>query len=359
MTDIVFIGEAWGEYEQRFQTPFVGPAGQELARMLSQAGFGNEPLPYNYVSSVRMIPYWERCNFTFLNVFNERPAKNNVEKFYARPADNVPLDKKLPPRRFGTTTSYVRQEYAYHVYDLHEKLAELKPNCIVALGNTALWALRLTPAIGKLRGSIIESKWGKVVPTFHPAAVLRNWANRTIAVLDLNKARREAKKKGVQLLERIIWTEPTLDDLYLWWEEHGSKAEELAVDIETVRRVQVAEIGFASSPTMALHIPFVYKDGNEYISYWPDAETEAKAWDFVEMVFRSDVPKLGQNVCQYDSYFMAKALGIPLLNIKNDTMTMAHCWQPELEKSLGFLGSIFLTEREWKSIRTHTDKEDF
>jgi hypothetical protein len=56
---------------------------------------------------------------------------------------------------------------------------------------------------------------------------------------------------------------------------------------------------------------------------------------------------------------MAKTLGIPLLNITNDTMTMAHCWQPELEKSLGFLGSIFLTEREWKSIRTHTDKEDF
>ena len=359
MTDVVFIGEAWGEYEQRFQTPFVGPAGQELARMLSQAGFGNEPLPYNFVSSTRMVPYWGRHGFTFLNTFNERPEKNNIEKFYARAAEKVPIERKLPPRRFGTSTYYCRQEYAYHVFELRERLKELKPNVIVALGNTALWALHLTPAIGKLRGSVIESKYGKVIPTYHPAAVLRNWAQRTIAVLDLNKARRESRKQGVQLLERIIWTEPTLDDLYLWWEEHGSKAEELAVDIETVRRIQVAEIGFASSPTMALHIPFVYKDGNQYISYWKTAEEECKAWDFVEMVFRSSVPKMGQNVCQYDAYFMAKAMGIPLLGIRNDTMTMAHCWQPELEKSLGFLGSIFLTEREWKSIRTHTDKENF
>lgn len=358
MTSIVIIGDAWGEEEARFQSPFVGPAGQELARMLSQAGFGNELLPYNYVSSFRMITYWKKTNFVFLNVFNERPNKS-VENFYGRQTDQVPLDKKLPPRKFGTSNYYLRKEYSYHIQDLHEQLTLLKPNAIIALGNTALWALQLMPAISKLRGNIIESKWGKVIPTHHPTMVLRNWSNRTIAVLDLNKARRESKFPGVKLLERLIWTEPAIDDLYRWWDEHGSKASELAVDIETVRRTQVAEIGFASSPTMALHIPFVYKDQGQYISYWETPELETKAWDFVDMVFRSSVPKIGQNVCQYDAYFMGKALGIPLLNIANDTMTMAHCWQPELEKSLGFLGSIFLTEREWKSIRTHTDKEDF
>lgn len=77
------------------------------------------------------------------------------------------------------------------------------------------------------------------------------------------------------------------------------------------------------------------------------------------MVCRSNIPKIGQNVLQYDSYFMAKALGIPILNITEDTMTMAHCWQPELEKNLGFLGSLFLEERAWKHIRSHSDKEDF
>lgn len=356
--NIVFVGEAWGENEARFQFPFIGPAGQELSRMLAQAGYGNEALPYNFTSSTRMMAYWERTGFKFLNVFNDRPQGNNVELFYARLSDKVPVDRKLPRRSFGTSNYYIREEHAYHVYELHEQLASLKPNVIVALGNTALWALRLPATISKLRGTVIESKWGKVIPTYHPAAILRNWSNRTIAVLDLYKALRESKRAGVQTLERIIWTEPTLDDLYGWWDEYGSKTNLLAIDIETVKKTQVAEIGIASSPTMALHIPFVYKENNQYVSWWPDTATETKAWDFVDMVCRSSVPKIGQNVLQYDAYFMAKALGIPILNIIEDTMTMAHCWQPELEKSLGFLGSLFLTEKEWKSIRTHTDKGD-
>ena len=358
MTDIVFIGESWGESESRFQTPFIGTAGQEFSRMLAQAGYGNEALSYNFTSSTRMMNYWGRTDFNLLNVFNERAPQNNVENFYAKPVDKTPINRKLPRRKFGTSTYYLREEYVHHVETLHADLERLKPNVIVALGNTALWALGLSPSISKLRGNVIASKWGKVIPTHHPAAVVRAWSNRTIAVLDLHKALRESKSPDISAPERIIWTEPTLKDCYKWWDEHGSKCELLAIDIETLMKVQVAEIGIASSPTMALHIPFVYKEDGKYISWWKTAKEEEAAWDFVEMVCRSSVPKIGQNVLQYDAYFMAKALGIPILNITEDTMTMSHCWQPELEKSLGFLGSLFLTEREWKSIRTHTDKGD-
>lgn len=358
MTSIVFVGESWGEQEARFQTPFIGSAGQELSRMLAQAGYGNEALPYNFTSSTRMMGYWDRTDFTLLNVFNEQPKGNNAENFYAKLQDKVPVNRKLPRRKFGTSTHYLRDEYSHHVATLHEQLAILKPNVIVALGNTALWALSLPPSISKLRGSVVSSKWGKVIPTYHPAMVVRQWSNRTVAVLDLHKALRESKSPTISSPERIIWTEPTIPDLYKWWKDYGSKTSMLAVDIETVKKIQVAEFGIASSPTMALHIPFVYKEGGQYISWWKTAEEEMAAWDFVEMVCRSDVPKIGQNVLQYDSYFMGKALGIPLLNVAQDTMTLAHCWQPELEKSLGFLGSLFLTEREWKSIRTHTDKGD-
>lgn len=358
MPNIVFIGEAWGENEARFQTPFIGVAGQELSRMLAQAGYGNPLLPYNFTSATRMISYWDNTSFTLLNVFNERPAANNVELFYAKLQDKVPVNRKLPRRRFGTSNHYLREEYVHHVETLHKELDRLKPNIIIALGNTALWALSLTPSISKLRGNILASNWGKVIPTYHPAAVVRNWSNRTIAVLDLHKALRESKSPDISAPERIIWAEPTIDDLYKWWEDYGSKTELLAIDIETLKKIQVAEIGIASSATMALHIPFVYKENNQYISWWKTVAEEIAAWDFVEMVCRSSVPKIGQNVLQYDAYFMAKALGIPILNITKDTMTLSHCWQPELEKSLGFLGSLFLTEREWKSIRTHTDKGD-
>lgn len=358
MIPFILIGEAWGEEEARFQTPFIGKAGQELSRMLAQAGFGNEALPYNFTSSTRMMFYWERHSFPLTNVFDERPAGNNVELFYAGPLDAVEVDRKLPVRRIGTSNYYVRAEYAHHVYRLHEQLRELKPNVIIALGNTALWALGLPAVISKMRGSILESKFGKVVPTYHPAAVLRNWSNRTLAVLDLNKARRESAFPAIRTRRRIIWTEPTVADLYEWWEKYGKDSKLLAFDIETVRKAQISEVGIAASPEIALHIPFVYKNENKWISYWPDTETEVQAWNFIDMVCRSSVPKIGQNVLQYDAYWMIKAMGMPLLNIREDTMTLSHAWQPELQKSLGFLGSLFLQEREWKSIRKNTDKGD-
>jgi hypothetical protein len=181
-----------------------------------------------------------------------------------------------------------------------------------------------------------------------------------LAVLDLAKALRESAKPGAGLMDREIWTEPTIDDLYKWWFDHGSKASMLAVDIETVKQKQISEIGFASNPTHALHIPFVYQEGGVWKSWWTTALEELKALDFVRMVCESSVPKIGQNLCQYDAYWLAKEWGIVLHNITADTMTLAHCWQPELDKNLGFLGSLFLSEREWKSIRSHSDvrKED-
>ena len=74
------------------------------------------------------------------------------------------------------------------------------------------------------------------------------------------------------------------------------------------------------------------------------------------MALESDVPKIGQNCVQYDSYWLLKEMNIAVKNIKHDCMTMSHCWALELEKSLRFLGSIFLNEREWKNIRTDTVK---
>ena len=185
----------------------------------------------------RSINYWSNYNFTLLNVFNERAPQNNVELFYAKLQDKVPLNRKLPRRKFGTSNHYLREEYVHHIEALHKKLEQLKPNVIVALGNTALWALGLTPSIAKLRGNVIASKWGKVIPTHHPGAVIRAWSNRTIAVLDLHKALRESKSPAISAPERIIWTEPTIEDLYKWWEDYGSKAELLAIDIETLKKI--------------------------------------------------------------------------------------------------------------------------
>jgi hypothetical protein len=309
---------------------------------------------------------WSQFPYPRLNVFNCRPpdseGKNRVETFYARLSENQKISRQFPSRRFGSANCFVKAEYAPHIEQLHTALKELKPNLIIALGATAMWALGLPSQISKFRGAVVQTPYGKCLPIYHPAAVLRNWSLRTVAVLDFFKARREMEFPEIRTVERFIWTEPCIDDLYDWWDQHGSKAQMLAVDIETLRKTQISEVGFAADSTHALHIPFVIElrsnNRKHYQQHWFNTKEETKAWQFVKMVCESDIPKIGQNVVQYDTYWLLKELGIQIRNITHDTMTLAHCWQPELEKNLGFLGSVFLDERSWKSIRHDVGKEN-
>jgi len=358
MTKCVFIGEAYGAEEAKYEIPFVGAAGQELCRMLAQAGFAIEPPPYKYCSAMSMITRWSTFPHPLLNVFNARPGKesNNIELFYARPRDNIEVDRSYGGRRFGTSTYYLRADNAHHVSRLHDTLQKLQPNLIVALGATACWSLGLGAGIGKLRGFVHETKWGKVLPIYHPSAVIRNWSLRAITLMDLAKARREMEFPGFRLLDREIWTEPTIPDLWQWWDQHGKHSKLLAVDIETLKRQQISEVGFASDPTHALHIPFCWKDGRTFKQWWPDSETELEAWKFVRHVCDSSIPKVFQNG-SFDSYWLAHSMSIPVRNWTQDTMQACHAWQPEMGKSLYDLGALFLNEKDWKSIRKESNKD--
>ncbi len=221
-----------------------------------------------------------------------------------------------------------------------------------------MWSLGLPTTISKIRGNVTSSSFGKVLACYHPSSVLRNWSQRIVTILDLHKALRESESPVISTLPREIWTRPGIEDCYKWWELFGSKAELLAFDIETILNRQISEISFASDSTHALHIPFFYKENKQYVNWWPDAKTELQAWKFVKMVLESNVPKIGQNCVIYDSYWLIKEMRIRVKNITHDTMQLSHCWALELEKSLRFLGSIFLNERDWKSIRTDTVKQN-
>lgn len=352
-TKFVIVGEAWGRQEAALQHAFVGAAGCELFRMLNTAGYPVPFLPYTFNSPVRMLRLWENSGITLLNVFSEHPPENNIEFFYTREPSPA-----FAPRRFDNRIHYVKPEYEFHIKLLHETLYKLKPNIVIALGNTALWALGLPTTISKLRGNVIESPFGKVLPTYHPSSVLRNWSQRIIAILDLHKALRESESPTISTLPREIWTRPDIEDCYRWWELYGSKTELLAFDIETVLNKQISEISFASDSTHALHVPFFYKENKCYVNWWPDATTEFAAWKFVKMVLESEVPKIGQNCVQYDTFWLLKEMNIAVKNIQHDTMQLSHAWALELEKSLGFLGSIFLDERSWKGIRHETNKQN-
>ncbi len=360
MSKLVILGDYWGETEAQYETSFVGHAGAELWRMLSEAGYPCSYLPYNFVSSYRMTQLWRSFPHTVLSVFNCRPpdpeGKDQMEFFYAKLTDGIPVDKTVPRRRIGTSYYYLREQFSSYLQALHKRLEEEKPNLIIALGATACWALGLSTSIGKIRGTIHETPYGKVIPTYHPISIIRNWSNRTVSLLDLFKARKEMGSREITRVAREIWAEPTIPDLWKWWDTYGTTSSLLAFDIETEKMQQISEVGFASDAYHALHIPFLVKEGKVYRSYWKTLEEEMKAWKFVRHVMTSQVYKIAQNG-KYDSYWLVKELGFPVTNWAHDTMVKAHCWQPELTKSLQFLGSIFLNERDWKSIRHNVGKD--
>lgn len=322
---IALVAESWGQQEELTKQPLIGTTGQELNRMLLEAGI-------------------ERAQCFASNVLALRPTDNKLEylcmnktgvggKGYTRPALN--MGKYLEPRFFP------------EIDRLKFELEEVRPNLVVALGALATWALLNSPKIGTIRGTTSESTLVsglKVLGTYHPSAVYRNWSLRPIVVADLMKAKREAEYPEVRRPQRFILVRPSIPEMYQWWEQHGKGTKYLSVDIETTKG-QIRNIGFASSRSHAINIPFIVNDR----SYWPTVNGEWAAWKFVQMVLDSPAIKLGQNFL-YDLQYLIK-LGLHVRNYREDTMLLHHALYPEMQKGLGFLGSIYSSEPAWKLLR--------
>ena len=127
--DLVFIGEAPGRDEDLKGEPFVGRSGQLLDRLVAEEmGLA-------------------RDSFYVMNTVKCRP-----------PGNRDPLPAELDACR----PWFDRQ------------LALLQPKVIVTLGNFATKHLLETKeGITKLRGRAYPYRGGTLIPTFHPAAVLR------------------------------------------------------------------------------------------------------------------------------------------------------------------------------------------
>jgi uracil-DNA glycosylase family 4 len=127
--DLVFVGEAPGREEDLQGEPFVGKSGKLLDKLvLEEIGL-------------------ERDRFYVMNTIMCRPPGNRDPRPEEIAACNPWFDKKL---------------------------SMLQPKVIVTLGNFATkLLLDTTDGITKLRGRSYPYRGAVLVPTFHPAAVLR------------------------------------------------------------------------------------------------------------------------------------------------------------------------------------------
>ncbi len=138
--DLVFVGEAPGEAEDRRGEPFVGPSGQLLTRIIEAMGLKREEV---YI----------------LNIVKCRPPKNR---------DPNP-DELAACRPF-----------------LQAQLDCLQPRVVCALGRFAAQALLQTDeSISRLRGRFHKLGEIPVMPTYHPAYLLRNPHEKRVVWQDM------------------------------------------------------------------------------------------------------------------------------------------------------------------------------
>jgi DNA polymerase I-like protein with 3'-5' exonuclease and polymerase domains len=132
-----------------------------------------------------------------------------------------------------------------------------------------------------------------------------------------------------------------------------SEARLLAPDIETLNG-QIRCIGFARSAEDVLVVPFVARLSGG--SYWGDEGDELRAWACVRALLESEIPKVGQNFL-FDLTYLSR-VGIRPRNCLHDTMLLHHVLFPEMQKGLGFLGSVYTNESAWKLMRRHKGEEE-
>lgn len=370
--NLLLVGEAWGEKEDLLHQPFAGESGKELFRMMGEAW--PEAIQWDsYVETQRLLNYgdtWVRprnlwaqdIRVGMTNVLAFRPPGNKIEHLCVGKKD-LPDPDNYPWPAIERAL-YLKPEYLPEIGRLWAEIETTRPNLIVALGNKACWALCQAINIGSIRGSITSSlppsEWPyppiKLLPTYHPAGVLRNWSWRVIVVADLIKAWREAQFSEIKRPKRRVLISPTIEECEAWQSETlAGNYEVLTPDIETAGG-QIKCIGFARSPAESLVVPFF---DDLWQSYWPDLATEWRAWQVVRVLLESPIPKLFQNGL-YDLQYLIR-LGFKPRNCLHDTMLLHHSLYPELLKGLGFLGSIYTNEQSWKLMRRKrpdTEKRD-
>ena len=142
--DLMFVGEAPGRDEDLQGIPFVGRAGQLLTKIIESIGLSRDEV---YI----------------VNVIKCRPPDNR------NPA----------PDEVRTCEPF-----------LFAQVDAIGPRVIVALGSfAARTLLRTDDAISKMRGRVYDYRGAQLIPTFHPAFLLRSPDRKRDVWEDMKKVR--------------------------------------------------------------------------------------------------------------------------------------------------------------------------
>jgi DNA polymerase len=330
----VLLGEAPGEDEDKAGVPFVGASGRLLKRDLMPSA-GLDPSDWH-----------------MLNVFTSRPPNNDLKLWTANKTELKKLGQV--PQGDPLNKRFLLAEHRHHLAELDARLRQLAPDLILCLGGTALWAISGDGAIGTHRGTFFRSRYGLAIATYHPAAILRQWSNKPVAWADMRKVAAHLDGTLTPPLRRRFYVNPSwqeIAEVYSIFAANPSWM--LGVDIETCPGIdQITTISFCT-PTLGICIPIWDKNNvSGGHNYWATVSDERKAWRWINRFAQLANPKVLQNGLYDSQYLLDAPIDIRLRHWQDDDAILHHALQPELQKSLGFLSSIYLNEPSWKQMRT-------
>src|SRR5215467_4686985 len=197
--------------------------------------------------------------------------KTTVSKFHVPP--NLDKKKKIP---FHVRAKNAGIDIEQQVRELQEEINGIKPNCILALGGSALWALSGKYQIGDYRGSIMFGMGTKFVPTYNPAHLswqakdvefIGYW-NRQIIAFDMRRAYAQSAFPDLRLPSRNLEICRNSAQLAEYRQRYKSNIR-MSVDIEANGTCIPVCIGLAHNKHHGMTVPLWNVEG---ISTIPDAD---------------------------------------------------------------------------------------
>lgn len=331
---IMIVGEFGHEQDILRGAPFIGGAGYELTKMLSEAGI-----------------FRESCFLTL--VVRDRAPGGRTEGLVAE------SKKYVTSRHVHHNGKWVLPQVMEGLELLRAEIERVKPNVVVAMGNLALWALTGEWGVTNWRSSVMESTLvpgQKVIPTLNPSMVLINWPSRPMVVHDLKRAKRQSAFPEIIRTDYSFVIRPNYEkalSTLRWLDEQchnaalDGKPMKIGCDIET-RAGHIACIAFAWSKTEAICIPLMCVSNPE--GYWTVDEEANLVWLMCQILMKAHI--IGQN-WNYDATYIHH-FWHHLAPLVTDTMIQQHSCFSNLEKGLAYLSSMYCEDHlYWKDDRTN------
>lgn len=267
-----------------------------------------------------------------------------VSKYAVPPPTDI--EGKIP---FAVRAQRAGIDIQQQLEELQNEINAIKPNCILALGQTSLWALGgREKKISKSRGSISWGMGRKYVPTYNPAHLsfqtkgseIKGQWNKQIIVFDFQRALRQSGFPDIRLPQRnleICQNSHQLAEFLRKYENY----EKVSIDIEAMGSGLPACIGMAFTKSHGMCVPLW---NCENLSHIPDSDM-VQIWLLISQLLSTKLV-IGQNF-NYDRDKL-KRLGFTVGRVISDVMYKAFAINPELPKGLAFNTSIYTEEPFYK-----------